>query len=599
MKKSINKNIWFKIFKNFKPLWKFVVLAFISSSLLALVDVLYPLLNLYAINKIIELDDRSNIVAYIMLFGVFVILQLILTFFFIKCAGKIQVELAADLRRQAFQKLQQLSFSYFDRTPIGWIMSRLTSDAKNLSDILSFSIIDLLWGILVMIGIIIVMFMVNIKLAIIALAVLPILIVVSIFFRKKILDAFRNIRKINGKITGAINEGITGAITTKTLVLEKENYNEFEEITQDMKSQSVRVGIYSGLYGPTTMFISGLGTVFILYFGGYMVADNVILVGTLFLFISYLSKFFRPVMELANIIAKFQQAQASAERVIGLIESEPDIVDSDEVIKKYGDSFNPKKENWEDIDGKVVFENVSFKYDDGNEVIKNFSLEVESGHSVAIVGHTGSGKSTIVNILCRFYEPVTGRVLIDDKDYKDRSISWLHNQLGYVLQSPQLFSGTILENIKFAKQDATLEEVISVAKYVELDSFIQDMENGYDTEVGEGGSRLSVGQKQLISFARAILADPKILILDEATSSVDTETEKIIQHAIDKVLKNRTSFVIAHRLSTITSCNRILVLKDGEVIEDGTHAELIGNRGHYYKLFTNQFKSEKLGESIL
>jgi ATP-binding cassette subfamily B protein len=597
-KNKFDKSIWIKILSNMGPLWKYCIVAFLASVVLAIIDVGYPLLNQYAINHIIALNDRDSLFPYISLFVIFVILQLIFTFIFIKSAGKIQVELAYVLRKKAFDKLQKLSFSYFDKTSIGSIMSRMTSDSRNLSDILSWSLTEVLWGFLVMIGIGIVMFIVNWKLALIALSVVPILVYVSIHFRKKILKAYRKVREVNAKITAAVNESIVGAKTTKTLVIEEDNLEEYNAITLDMKHQSVRAAVFSGLYYPSIMFLSGIGTVFVLYFGGHMVAEDVILVGTLFLFISYMRQFFDPVMQLANLLARFQQAQASAERVMSLIEYEPDIVDTQEVIERYGDEFNLKKENWEEIKGKVEFRNVSFNYDEGSSILKDFNLTVEAGESIAIVGHTGAGKSTIVNIICRFYEPVKGSILIDDKDYRERSITWLHHQLGYVLQSPQLFSGTIMDNIGYGKEDATPEEIIEVAKYLGADEFISEFEKGYFTEVGEGGARLSVGQKQLISFARALLANPKILILDEATSSVDTGTEKAIQQGIDKIMKDRTSFVVAHRLSTIKNCNRILVLKDGEIVEQGSHDELIKNHDYYYQLFTNQFKNEVVEESL-
>ncbi len=355
--------------------------------------------------------------------------------------------------------------------------------------------------------------------------------------------------------------------------------------------------MFAGLYFPSILFIATIAIALVLYYGGLDVASEVITFGMLYVFIAYVGSFFEPVMQLANILARFQQAQASAERIISLIEQEPEIFDTPEVIEKYGDAIDFKKENWEELIGKVEFRNVTFKYSKGETVLSNFNLKVKAGENIALVGPTGAGKSTIVNLICRFYEPTSGNILIDGKDYKDRSLGWLHDNLGYVLQSPHLFSGTILENIRYGRQDATIEEIKYAAELVEADKFITQFKDGYDTEVGEGGTRLSVGQKQLISFARALIADPKILILDEATSSVDTKTEKSIQRAIKTVLKGRTSFVIAHRLSTITSSDRILLLEDGIVKESGTHKELIKLEKQYYKLYTNQFKMKVISES--
>jgi len=364
-----------------------------------------------------------------------------------------------------------------------------------------------------------------------------------------------------------------------------------------MKRHSIKAAMFSGLYFPSILFIATIATALVIYYGGSEVVSGAITFGMLYVFIAYVGSFFEPVMQLANILARFQQAQASAERLLALIEMEPEIFDNQEVIEKYGDSINFKKENWEELIGDIEFKDVTFKYHKGETVLNNFNLKVKAGETIALVGHTGAGKSTIVNLICRFYEPTTGKILIDGVDYKKRSLGWLHDNLGYVLQSPHLFSGTILENIRYGNPKATLEEVIHASKLVEADEFIIKFKEGYQTEVGESGTRLSVGQKQLISFARALIANPKILILDEATSSVDTKTEKSIQRAIKIVLKGRTSFIIAHRLSTITSSDRILLLEDGIVKESGTHEELIKLEKQYYRLYTNQFKAQVINKS--
>lgn len=319
--------------------------------------------------------------------------------------------------------------------------------------------------------------------------------------------------------------------------------------------------------------------------------------GVFVMFISYTIQFFDPVSQLAGTIAEIQQAQASAERIISLVETEPDIWDKKEVIEKYGDLFTPKKENWEQINGDIEFKNLYFSYKNGEKVFQNFNLNIKKGQTIALVGETGSGKSTIVNLLCRFYEPTSGEILIDGKDYRQRSLLWLQSNLGYVLQSPHLFSGTIKDNIRYGKLDATDEEIIRAAKLVDAHQFIMETENGYDTDVGENGGNLSTGQKQLISFARAIVGNPAIFVLDEATSSIDTETERVIQNAIEKVLSDRTSFVVAHRLSTIVSADKIIVLRKGKIEESGTHGELLRNKGYYYRLYTNQLLQEKEEES--
>ena len=589
--------VWKKIFAYMAPFKHLIYAALFGAVMLAIGDIIYPLINAYGIEQIIKADSLDKLPYFITAYVIFMVVQSSMVYLFIVKAGSVQRELSFALRKSAFRRLQELPFSYYDKTPIGWIMARMTSDSRNLSDILSWGLIDMTWGSLMMIGLTVVMFILNWKLALVTLSVLPFLIVISIYFRKKILHSYRKIRKENSKITGAFNEGITGAKTTKTLVLEKENFNDFDNLTSTMRNHSIKAAMFAGLYFPTILFISTIAVAMVLNVGGLEVVSGVISISVLYVFISYVWQFFEPVMQLANILARFQQAQASAERILSLIEQEPEIYDTKEVIEKYGDAIDFKKENWEELVGDIEFNNVTFKYNKGEKVLTDFNLKVKAGESIALVGQTGAGKSTIVNLICRFYEPSEGEILIDGKNYKERSIGWLHANLGYVLQSPHLFSGTILENIRYGNEDATDEEIYEVAKLVEAHDFIIEFEDGYNTEVGEGGSRLSVGQKQLISFARALLADPKILILDEATSSVDTKTEKALQRAIETVLKGRTSFIVAHRLSTITASDRILVLDKGIVIESGTHTELINLEQHYHKLYTNQFKQERIESS--
>ena len=597
---------WKKILVFMKPLKKHVIFGILAITILAVTDIVYPYISAFAIDDIIKPNvengtaDFSKLPVLIGFFVGFMIIQAAMVYLFILFAGKIQTELAFNIREKAFNHLQELPFSYYDRTRVGWIMARMTSDSRNLSEILSWGLIDLAWGLFLMIFLTIFMFIINWKLALVILSVVPILIIVSIYFRKHILKAYRSIRKVNSKITGSYNEDITGAITTKTLVLENQNFSEFDHLTFDMKRQSIRAHMLQGVYFPIMLFIIFIGMAMVYYVGGNMVLSPLapISVGTLYLFTNYVWQFFDPVNNIANFYARLQQAQASAERIVSLIETEADIVDKDEVIAKYGTIFEYKRENFETLLGNVEFKNVDFKYNVGEQVLTDFNLKVKAGQSIALVGHTGAGKSTIINLISRFYEPTAGNILIDGVDYRERSLGWLHSNLGYVLQTPHLFSGSVMENIRYGNLEATDEEVIAAAKAVEAHGFIMKFEEGYNTECGEGGSRLSVGQKQLVSFARAILADPKILILDEATSSVDTETEQLIQNAINKLLKGRTSFIVAHRLSTIVHSDMILVLDDGKIIESGTHRELIKKQGAYYKLYTNQYSEEMLELSL-
>jgi len=589
---KINIQTWKKILaivlKNKRPL----VLMILSVVLLTICDVLFPILNKFAVDNFFSNGEYTYATPFIVAAVVLAILLGFSIWAFIYFAGQVEVKTSYELRRQAYKKLQELPFSYYDRTPMGWIMARMTSDSRRLAHIIAWGLVDFVWSGLIMLGILIVIYIVNWKLALIVTVLVPILIALAIYFRKKMLSAYRDVRKTNSKITASFNEGFMGAKTTKSLVLEEFNSHEFHDLTSSMRRNSIRAAIFSSLFWPVILLLGYVGVAFTLYQGGSMVLESIIVVGTLYLFIDYTLKFFEPVTQIARLLAEFQQAQASAERIVALIETEPDIFDTEEVKAIYGSLFEPKKENWEKIDGKVEFQNVTFKYDKGQTVLKNFDLTIHAGQTIAIVGETGSGKSTIVNLICRFYEPTEGKILIDDSDYKNRSINWLHANLGYVLQSPHLFSGTVMENIRYGRLDATDEEVIEASKVVNAHSFIEKLDKGYLTEVGEGGNKLSVGQKQLVSFARAVLADPKILILDEATSSIDTESEQIIQAAIEIVLKGRTSVVIAHRLSTIIDAHQILVLKQGEVIERGTHHELLQMRGYYFDLYKNQFMRE-------
>jgi ATP-binding cassette subfamily B protein len=428
-------------------------------------------------------------------------------------------------------------------------------------------------------------------------SVVPPLFIIGIFFQKKILKSYRHVRKLNSQLTTDFSEEVAGAKTTKTLVREEENLNEFEYDSEKMRYSSVRAAIFSSLFLPIVISLGSVGTGFAIWFGGNKVMINGLSYGTFVMFISYTIQFFDPVSQLAGTIAEIQQAQASAERIVSLVETEPDIWDKKEVIDKYGDLFNAKKENWEPIKGDIEFKNLYFSYKNGQKVFEDFNLKVKKGQTIALVGETGSGKSTIVNLLCRFYEPTSGEILIDGVDYRERSLLWLQSNIGYVLQSPHLFSGTIKENIRYGKLDATDEEIIRAAKLVDAHEFIMATENGYNTDVGENGGNLSTGQKQLISFARAIVGNPAIFVLDEATSSIDTETERVIQNAIEKVLSDRTSFVVAHRLSTIVSADKILVIRKGKIRESGTHEELLRNKGYYYRLYTNQRLQEKEEES--
>ncbi|MCL2616460.1 MAG: ABC transporter ATP-binding protein/permease, partial [Defluviitaleaceae bacterium] len=461
-------------------------------------------------------------------------------------------------------------------------------------DIVAWGVVDVFWTVVMIVILVGVMFTLNTQLALILLLIMPPLFIVSMFFQRRIIKAQREVRKTNSKITAAINEGIIGARTTKTLTREAGNFDEFSVLTKEMRSASIRSGVLSAKFMPVVLSLGSIGLAMVLTAGGHQVMAGVVSFGVLAVFVAYSIQMFEPIQHIAHIFSEMQAAQASAERTFSLLETTPDITDSDEVLQKYGDIENPLVNNWEAVTGEIVFENVSFTYNapDSGKLLHNFNLHVLPGEKIALAGETGAGKSTIVNLLCRFYEPTSGQIKIDGTDYRQRSQGWLHANLGYVLQTPHLFSGSVMDNIRYSKADATDSEVIEVAKKVHAHEFITKMEDGYASNVGEGGSKLSAGERQLISFARAILRNPKIFVLDEATSSIDTQTEALIQDAVDEALRGRTSFIVAHRLSTIRSCDRILVIHDGAILEQGSHKQLLRARGHYYELYTNQIKKE-------
>jgi ATP-binding cassette subfamily B protein len=560
--------------------------------LLAFLDTLYPRMTKYAIDIFITNEDFATFPGFVAVYILLIAGTTFSIYSFIRLSGRLESFTVYLIRKTGFNRLQELSFSYYDKTPVGWIMSRMTSDAQRIGDIISWGLQDLIYGIAYMIFILINMFTINVKLSFIIVAVFPILFAVSFYFQKLILKNHRNVRKINSKITGAYNEGITGARTTKTLTREERNFGEFKTLSGDMRRASIRAAVISSIYTPIVISFGSISVGLILWVGGMEFQNAIIGFGTFSVFIAYAIQIYEPVQQLAGVFSEFQSAQAAAERTIQLIETEPDIVDSKEIVDVYGDSVNPKPENWPDIKGDIVFRHVDFKYKTGEKVLEDFNLHIKEGERIALVGETGAGKSTIVNLICRFYEPTGGQILIDGTDYRERSQIWLHSNLGYVLQTPHLFSGTVADNIRYAKLDATGDEVLEAAKKVHAYDFIMNLEKGFDTEVGEGGGRLSAGQRQLVSFARAIIANPRIFVLDEATSSVDTETERMIQQAVDIVLSGRTSFIVAHRLSTIRSCDRILLIHDGKIVEEGNHKQLIKQRGAYYNLYTNQFVQE-------
>ena len=503
------------------------------------------------------------------------------------------MNIGRDLKWAKFQHLQILSFSYYNTTPVGYIHARVMSDTLRIASMVAWGLVDMFWALIYVMTVFGVMFFLNAELAFVIMLVVPGIALLTVYFQNKILRWNRKVRRINAQITNAYNEGITGVKTSKSMVIEEDNDRAFWEKTAKMHQAASCSARLNAVYIPMILFCGSAVSAIVLTRGGGMVQQELMELGKLSVFISYAVVIFEPIQQLARLLSELISCQANIERVTDLLEQKPGVTDREDVTERYGDAFFAKRENWERIRGDIVFEDVSFRYPDGREyVLEHFNLHIPAGTNVAIVGETGAGKSTLVNLAGRFFEPVEGRILIDGVDYRERSQLWLHSQMGYVLQNPHLFSGTIRENIRYGRLDATDEEVEEAARQVSADMVAARLEQGYESNVGESGGRLSVGEKQLISFARAVLADPAIFVLDEATSSIDTKTEQLIQQAVRRLLKGHTSFVIAHRLSTVRQADLILVVKDGKIIEQGNHQELLCRKGSYYELYSRQFEEE-------
>lgn len=593
--KSFQLSTWKRLLLFLKPYRWLMLLLILTNIIISVVDVLLPLFQRYAVDHFIEQRSLAGFQTFIAGYVVVIVLQVLSFVFYTLSAMKMEMHMGRDLKKACFVHLQTLSFSYYNVTPVGYILARVMSDTNKISAITAWDMVDILWALTYVLSAFISMAILDLRLALLVMIIVPIIAVLTTYFQKKILFWNRKVRAINSRLTGAYNEGIMGAKTSKTLVIEDKNTEEFSELTEEMRSASVRAAGLNALYIPLVMLASSAATAIVLVRGGDMVLEHGMLIGTLSAFTTYAVSIFEPIQQMARVLANIISVQPNIERVMGLLDQKPNIVDSPAVIEKYGDSFHPKKENWEEIRGDIEFDDVSFRYPDGEEeVLSHFSLKIPAGTTVAIVGETGAGKSTLVNLACRFFEPTSGRILIDGVDYRERSQLWLHSRLGYVLQNPHLFSGTVMENIRYGRLDATDEEVRAAAKAVSADTVVEHLENGYDSDVGEGGDKLSTGEKQLVSFARAVLADPAIFVLDEATSSIDTQTEQLIQNATLNLLKGRTSFLIAHRLSTIRQADLILVVKDGKIVEQGKHEELLKKGGYYHDLYSKQFQQEEM-----
>ena len=585
-----------KIYPFIKPYGKVLVVMAFWGLVTSLIDVGITLFQRYAVNHFVELKTLDTLPWFIIAYIVAICMSSLSTFISCTRAMAVEVKINRDLRSAAFTHLQTLSFSYFNQNSVGYIHARVLSDTSRIGSLASWSFMDAVWHSSYLIFASVVMLVINAKLALMVLAIMPLVVILFSFFQNKLIKANREIREINSTITSNFNEGITGAKTVKTLAIEKGMQRRFEGDTKRMKARSVLAARLRGLFACTMTFASSLALAVVLWRHELIAADEV---GTFSMFMSYAQGLMEPIRWLIDSISDLISTQVNIERFTNLLKVKSDVLDSPDVIDKYGDSFVPNKQNWEELKGDIEFKDVSFTYPDGDEeVLSHFSLKIPFGSNIAIVGETGAGKSTLVNLVCRFYEPSEGQVLIDGRDARERSQLWLHSHIGYVLQNPHLFSGTVRDNLLYGNPAATEEEIERAIRLVSADEVIARLEHGLDTDVGEGGELLSTGEKQLISFARAILAKPRILILDEATASVDTITEQKIQSAINEVIKGRTSIVIAHRLSTVRNADVILAVRDGKIVEKGTHRELIAAKGYYYDMYTRQYQDEETAKIL-
>lgn len=586
----IDWHLWFRVFRHALPYKKLISILVASGICIALVDASFALVTRWAVDDVMAKGAELQLHTYALVYGALACALAIGVWIFIVQAGTLSNSMSHDIRRDCFQRLQELEFAYFDHRPVGWLISRLTSDCDKLARIIAWGVLDLVWAVFLVSTIAVILIVLHPTLGLMVLSVVPLLVWVSAWFQKRILLSARETRKYNSMITAAITEGLNGLRTTKTLVREGDNLTEFSNLSDNMYRQSVLNATQSAVYIPIVLTLGSVAAGVALWQGGILVLDERLTLGTLVAFIFYAGQFFNPINQMAQVMVQLQSAQAAGERVLNLLATQPAIFDTPEVRARLAQQHAPNcaPDGYENEINSLEFRNVQFAYLDGQPVLHDFNLTVQRGEMIALVGASGGGKSTIVNLAARFYEPTAGSILVNGRDYRQRSLQWYQSHMGIVLQTPHLFGGSVRDNIRYGRLDATDAEIEAAAKAVNAHEFIAAMEKGYDTDVGENGNRLSTGQKQLISFARALLARPSIFIMDEATSSIDTGTEQLIQKGLQTLFADRISFVIAHRLSTIQSASRILVIQSGRIVESGTHHELMRKKGVYHALRREQ-----------
>ena len=573
-------------------LWGIVLASAVGS----LIDTGVPLFQRYALDHFVSGGNLGTMPAFVAAYLGAILIAAALNYVACVWGMEVEVGLDRDLRDAAFSHLQTLSISYFNQNSVGYVHARVMSDTQRIGSLLSWTLLNGAWQLCYVVGAMTAMFLIRPSMAWLVTAVIPAASLLYALFQKRLFSVNREIREQNARITGAFNEGIMGARTVKTLVVEDKLSARFREGTETIRRKSLSAARLHGMFAVTMSFASSLALALLLWRGGLIAKEQI---GTFSMFMSYAQGLMEPVRWVVDAVTSLVTTQVNVERLGKLLGTKSDVTDSAEVMEKYGDFFEPRRENWEPLRGDIEFRDVSFRYPDGEDlVLEHFSLKIPFGTNLAIVGETGAGKSTLANLICRFYEPTEGVMLVDGRDARERSQLWLRSGIACVLQTPHLFSGTIRENLLYGNPEASEEDIREALRLVSAEELVAGLPQGLDTDVGEGGDLLSTGEKQLISFARAILAKPRILILDEATASVDTLTERRIQTAIDRIIRGRTSIVIAHRLSTVRSADMILVVSGGRIVEQGRHEELMAKRGAYYRLYTRQYEDEATAAAL-